>query len=66
MIDDVREYLLNPPPGSAAERARDFGIDLTQIAENLALSPEERLRKVAQTVKSSVRIRDMREGLRRI
>ena len=40
------EYFLNPPPGSAAERAVEFGIDLTLTLENLRLTPEERIRKL--------------------
>jgi hypothetical protein len=39
----VEEHLLNPPPGSAAARARDFGIDLTLTVQRLRLTPEERL-----------------------
>jgi hypothetical protein len=39
----VEEHLLNPPPGSAAARARDFGIDLTLLIGRLRLTPEERL-----------------------
>ena len=40
------EYFLNPPPGSAAARAVEFGIDLTLTLENLRLTPEERIRKL--------------------
>lgn len=40
------DYFLNPPPGSAAERAVEFGIDLTLTLENLRLTPEERIRKL--------------------
>jgi hypothetical protein len=36
-------WLLDPPPESAAARARDFGIDLTLLVGRLKLSPEERL-----------------------
>lgn len=39
----VEAHLLNPPPGSAAARARDFGIDLTLLIGRLRLTPEERL-----------------------
>lgn len=42
----VEDYFLNPPPGSAAERAVEFGIDLTLTLENLRLTPEERIRKL--------------------
>jgi hypothetical protein len=40
------DYFLNPPPGSAAARAVEFGIDLTLTLENLQLTPEERIRKL--------------------
>src|SRR6476661_5819862 len=40
------KYFINPPPGSAAARAVEFGIDLTLTLENLRLTPEERIRKL--------------------
>ena len=40
------DYFLYPPPGSAAARAVEFGIDLTLTLENLRLTPEERIRKL--------------------
>jgi hypothetical protein len=40
------DYFMNPPPGSAAERAVEFGIDLTLTLENLRLTPEERVRQL--------------------
>jgi hypothetical protein len=43
MDRNVEAHLLNPPPGSAAARARDFGIDLTLLIGRLRLTPEERL-----------------------
>ena len=46
MRKDIEDYFLNPPPGSAAERAAEFGIDLTLTLENLKLTPEERIRKL--------------------
>lgn len=60
----TEEYFLNPPPGSAAERAAEFGIDLTLTLENLRLTPEERIRKLdnfiesVSKLKASVRIID--------
>jgi hypothetical protein len=44
-VDD-EDYFLNPPPGSAAARAVEFGIDLTLTLENLRLTPEEKIRKL--------------------
>ena len=46
MRPSVESYFLNPPPGSAAARAAQFGIDLTLTLENLRLTPEERIRKL--------------------
>ena len=46
MRREIEDYFLNPPPGSAAERAAAFGIDLTLTLQNLRLSPEERIRKL--------------------
>jgi hypothetical protein len=44
------DYFLNPPPGSAAERAVEFGIDLTLTLENLRLTPEERIRLLQASI----------------
>ncbi len=38
--------LLNPAPGSRIEAARNYGIDLTLLVEQLRLSPAERGRKL--------------------
>jgi hypothetical protein len=38
------ERLLNPKAGGEIAAARDYGIDLTQIVENLRLTPTERIR----------------------
>ncbi len=46
MTREIEDYFLNPPPGSAAERAVEFGIDLTLTLENLRLTPEERILKL--------------------
>jgi hypothetical protein len=62
MRADIEDYFLNPPPGSAAARAAEFGIDLTLTLENLRLTPEERIRKLdnfiedVANLKASVRI----------
>lgn len=46
MTPEDEDYFRNPPPGSAAERAVAFGIDLTLTLESLRLTPEERIRKL--------------------
>jgi hypothetical protein len=52
MIRNVEAHLLNPPPGSAAARARDFGIDLTLLIERLRLTPEERLNDLQRVIRA--------------
>ena len=56
----VEAHLLNPPPGSAAARARDFGIDLTLLIGRLRLTPEERLKDLQRAM---IEIETMRAGL---
>ena len=62
MRGNIEDYFLNPPPGSAAARATEFGIDLTLTLENLRLTPEERIRKLDDFIegiaklKASIRI----------
>ncbi|MFN0103686.1 MAG: hypothetical protein ACKV2U_16565 [Bryobacteraceae bacterium] len=50
-------YLLHPAPGSRIEAARNHGIDLTLLMEQLRLTPAERARKLefASTVLKRVR-----------
>ncbi len=40
------ELITNPPPGSKLAAAKEFGVDLTLLLENLALTPTERLQKL--------------------
>jgi hypothetical protein len=40
------ELITNPPPGSKLAEAKEYGIDLTLLVENLKLSVTERLRKL--------------------
>jgi hypothetical protein len=50
MTQEEEDYFLNPPPGSAAARAVEFGIDLTLTLQNLRLTPEERILKLENHV----------------
>jgi hypothetical protein len=54
---DLERRLISPPPGSALEAARDFGIDLSLLAERLRLSPEERLRDLQRVMRALEQIR---------
>lgn len=44
--------ILNPPPGSKIETAKEFGIDLTLNLENLSLTPTERLMQMQDALAS--------------
>lgn len=54
---DADDYFLNPPPGSAAARAVEFGIDLTLTLENLRLTPEERIRKLDDFIEGVAKLK---------
>ena len=43
--DDER-WLIEPKAGTAAARARDYGVDLSLTVSNLRLSHEERVRQM--------------------
>jgi hypothetical protein len=43
---EQEERFLNPAPGTAAARARDFGIDLTLTLANLKLTPQQRIERL--------------------
>lgn len=51
----AREKLLDPKPGGKIEAARDFGIDLTMLAENLRYTPAERIKRNDQAVNSMLK-----------
>lgn len=44
------EKLLNPRPGSKIAEAKEYGIDLTLIVENLRLTPEKRIEKIQKAM----------------
>lgn len=57
MRKEEEDYFINPPPGSAAERAVAFGIDLTLTLENLRLTPEDRVRKLDSFITGVARLK---------
>ena len=61
MHGPIEDYFLNPPAGSAAARAAEFGIDLTLTLENLRLTPEERIRKLDNFIRS---VAELRQSIR--
>jgi hypothetical protein len=46
------EKLLNPRPGSKIAAAREFGIDLTLTASQLALTPQQRIDNLQASMRS--------------
>ena len=52
------EKLLHPKPGSRIAAARDYGIDLTQIVENLRLTPAERIKRNDDAVNSVLKFQE--------
>jgi len=52
------EKLLNPRPGSKIAAARDYGIDLAQIVENLRLTPAERIKRNDEAVNSILKFEE--------
>lgn len=52
------EKLLKPKPGSKIAEARDYGIDLTQLVENLRLTPAQRIKKNDDAVNSILKFEE--------
>ncbi len=48
----VEEWLLNPPPGSKAAAAKEFGVDLTLLIGTLRMTPTERLKELQVSMES--------------
>jgi hypothetical protein len=46
------EKLLNPKPGGKIAAAKEFGIDLTLLVENLRLTPDQRVRNLQESMLS--------------
>jgi hypothetical protein len=55
MSPEEEDYFLNPPPGSAAERAVTAGVDLKLTLENLRRTPEERIRRLDRRLEEAAR-----------
>ncbi len=48
MTEATRRRILDPAPGSALARARDYGIDLTLVLEAVRRTPDEQLARISQ------------------
>jgi len=43
---EAERWLIEPQPGTAAARARDFGVDLSLTVASLRLTPSERIQQL--------------------
>jgi len=57
--------IANPPPGSKIEAARDFGVDLTLLVNNLRLTPDQRVRKMESAMRFAEQLREALRQARR-
>lgn len=48
----------NPPPGSAIEAAKEFGVDLYATLENLRLTPGERILRAFEETAFAQQLRE--------
>ena len=53
----AEEWLRNPPPGSRAAAAREYGIDLTLLITQLRLTPAERAEKLQRAARVIDKVR---------
>ncbi|MBV8298169.1 MAG: hypothetical protein JO083_01220 [Candidatus Eremiobacteraeota bacterium] len=58
MSPETLRRILTPEPGTALWRAKEYGIDLTQILEAIQMTPEERVERALSTVRSMVELRE--------
>ena len=56
-IERAEQRLRRPALGSRIEAARNYGIDLTLLAEQLRLTPAERVRKLESASKALDQVR---------
>ncbi len=65
VTEAMRQRILNPEPGSALARARDYGIDLTLILKATMMTPEERIENVVRLQRLARLTEEIRGTLRR-
>jgi hypothetical protein len=56
-LERAIERLRHPRPGGKIEAARQFGIDLTLLIENLRLSPAQRAMEMESVIEAADRVR---------
>jgi hypothetical protein len=53
----AEDRLRNPRPGSKIAAAKEYGIDLTLLIENLRLTPAERALKMYDVIQAAEQVR---------
>ncbi len=62
LTPEIREFVTNPPPGSATARARDFGYNVVALAIKLATTtPDQRLSALDERIAD---VHALRKGMR--
>jgi hypothetical protein len=54
------DRILNPLPGTALWRAKEFGIDLTLLAQAIQMTPAQRFERAVRTVRTATELRSAR------
>jgi hypothetical protein len=53
----ARRLIARPPRGSNLAKAKEYGVDLTLLVENLSLTPTERAKKLSRGAKAMQALR---------
>jgi hypothetical protein len=61
MTPETLRRILDPEPGTPLWRAKEYGIDLTLLAENLQQSTAERVRRVTRSLQTAEWAKEVRE-----
>jgi hypothetical protein len=64
MTPETLRRILDPEPGTALWRAKEYGIDLTLLAENVQQSIGERMRNVTRSLQMAEWAKEVREARR--
>ena len=64
MTPETLRRILDPEPGTALWRAKEYGIDLTLLAENIQQTAAERVQRVTRSLRMAEWAKELREGRR--
>ena len=54
-LEKIRQLITNPRPGSKVVAAKEAGVDLMELLENLKLTPTERVEKLQRKMAEAER-----------